>query len=409
MYFNEISFYKYCRMNSEETYKNTLIKFDLQTFLKNNEGITSLQLKKPYPDLYKLLAAQILLYPKAAKKLPLFTSRFCFLTSKSYEQSSSEALANYKASLFKGSVIIDLTGGLGIDDIAFSKIFENVVSVDSDKELNMLAEVNFMKLNIKNIERYTSSAETFIQKIITADLVYIDADRRMNSSGKKAITLHDSSPNIPGMMNRLFEISPVVLLKLSPLIDITYIKRTLKHVKEIRIVSLNGEVKEILVLLDISFKGESEAIAVEVLPNGGVIQFSSLYKKKILKEDQTEQKYFFEPAPALIKAGLVKSYAEHMGLNLLFKNNIYYTSGYKASDFFGRTFILLGQFPFSKSAFIKYLRENNITYANFSCRNFPVKPETLKKLFGITDGGEDYFFFITDDKKNKLVYHCRKI
>jgi hypothetical protein len=146
MYLNVNEFLNIAVMNHEEEYKNNLFKFDLQLFLEKYKGSSAVQLKKDFPDTYRLLASQLALYPKAAGKLPVFTSKFCYLTSKSYEQSSSEATADYKASMFKGNTLIDLTGGLGIDDIAFSRSFNRVISVDSDKELNKLAEVNFRKL-----------------------------------------------------------------------------------------------------------------------------------------------------------------------------------------------------------------------------------------------------------------------
>ncbi|MEO8513969.1 MAG: hypothetical protein ABI543_10445 [Ignavibacteria bacterium] len=396
-------------MSYEEEYKNNLFKFDLQSFLKNYEGYSSIQLKKEFPGTYKLLAAQLSLYSKAIDKLPLFTSKFCFMTSKAYEQSSSEAMARYKASLFKGNTLIDLSGGLGIDDIAFSRSFNNVMSIDSDEELNLLTEINLKKLGIKNIERITAKAEDFIAQDISADLLYIDADRRVTKTGKKAVTLHDSSPNIPVILSRLFEISPNILLKLSPLVDITYLKKALPNVKEIRVVSLNYEVKEILVSLDPSFNEEPVVIAVNVSINGKIQQFSSNHTIIENNSETGQQKYFFEPASSLIKAGLVKEYADYSGLLPITANNIYHTTGKLSDNLLGRMFSIVHQMPFGKSSFRKYLLESNIIKANISTRNFPVKPEELKKTFKLSDGGDEYFFFTTGDKRSKLVYHCRKI
>ncbi len=396
-------------MNSAEEYKNNLLKFELQSFLKEYYGSTSIQLKKNFPDTYKLLAAQLTLYPKAKDKLPLFISKFCYLTTKSYEQSSSEALANYKASLYSGETLIDLTGGLGIDDIAFSRSFKKVISVDSDKELNMLTKINLKKFGISNIERITSKAEDFIQQDLSADLIYIDADRRLTKSGKKAITLHDSSPDIPAMLNRIFEISGIILLKLSPLIDITYLNKVLPKVKEIRVVSLYNEVKEILVLIDSSFSGEPEVIAIEIPANGKIKQFSSNYPLKDNVSLAEDQNFFFEPSASLIKAGLVKLYADHLDLKPIAENNVYHTADTLPAEPFGRVFSIVDKMPFGKSSFSKFLLESNITKANISSRNIPVKPEEIKKVFNLTDGGNEYFFFTSDNQKNKLVYHCRKI
>ncbi len=402
-------------MSTAAEYKNNLLKFDLQSFLNFYTGYSALKLKSIFPDTYKLLASQLALYPKAVNKLTEFTSRFCYLTAKAYEQASSEAAAWYKASLFSGGVCIDLSGGLGIDDIAFSRKYHKVISVDCDSELNMIAEVNFTKMGISNITRLTAKAEEYIKNDITADIVYIDADRRETRSGKKAVTMHDSSPAIPAMIPRLFEISGTVLLKLSPLVDITYLKRSLPCIKDIRVVSVDSEVKEILVTLDKKFTGSPVIYAVNLSGNEfnkdpefkfKVQQFPAIENKAALS---SSGEFLFEAAPAIIKSGLLPGYAEYTGTNPVSKDNIYLTSGRLPADYFGRAFRIVSAFAFSKSALKKYLSENNITKANIASRCFPVKPSEIKKQFSISDGGEDYLFFTTGKDSLKLVYHCRKI
>ena len=396
-------------MSSPEEYKNNLLKFDLQSFLKDYAGASSLNLKKAFPDNYKLLAAQLALYPKANTKVPKFTSNYCYLTSKSYEQSSSEALAQYKASLFEGETLLDLSGGLGIDDIAFSTKFKRVVSIDSDSELNLIADVNFCKLGIQNIERITANAEDYINNVISADLVYIDADRRAVQSGKKSVTLHNSSPNILQMLNRLFEITPQILIKLSPLTDITYINKNLGILKEIRVISLENEVKEILVLLDRNHKDLQLITAVDIQSDGNVKEYSPSEISINETQPEEEQNYFFEPVAALAKAGIADGYAARNNYHKISARGKFYTSAKLPADSFGRVFRIVCHFQFGKSALVKYLRDNSIKHANVSSSNFPVKPEEIKKTFALKDGREDYFFFTTNDKKEKLFYHCRKL
>ncbi len=396
-------------MSSPEEYKNNLLKFDLQSFLQDYAGSTSLNLKKAFPDYYKLLAAQLALYPKAILKLPKITTNYCYLTPKSYEQSSSEALAQYKASLFEGETLLDLSGGLGIDDIAFSVKFKRIVSIDSDSELNLIADVNFSKLDIQNIERITANGEDYINSVISADLIYIDADRRVVQSGKKSVTLHNSSPNVLQMLNRLFDITPQVLIKLSPLTDITYIHKNLRNVKEVRVVSLENEVKEILVLLDKNHTGLPLITAVDIQSDGNVKEFSSSEISINETQPEEEQIYFFEPAAALAKAGLADAYAANNNYYKISARGKFYTSAKLPADSFGRIFRIVCHFPFGKSALVKYLQENSIQQANASASNFPVKPEEIKKTFAIKDGGIEYFFFTKNDKNEKLFFHCRKL
>lgn len=395
-------------MSSPEEYKNNLLKFDLQSFLKDYAGLSSLQLKKLFPDTYKLLSAQLALYPKAALKLPDFTSNCCYLTTKSYEQASSEALAKYKSSLYAGNTLIDLTGGLGIDDIAFSRKFRSVISVDPDEELNLLAEVNFAKLGINNITRVTSKAEEFILDYVSADLIYIDSDRRTDISGKKSVTLHNASPDIFKILNRLNEITPLILLKLSPLVDITYLRKSLKKIKEIRVISLENEVKEILVLLDRNQDRETKIAAVDIPKNGNVKEYFTGTGSSRVNLVSGEQNYFFEPSSSLIKSGLAGKYAAEHNLTAVSPGSLYFSSAIEQKGLMGRFFNIITKMPFSASVLKKYLSAQKISQANISCRNFPMKPEEIKKTCRLKDGGEEYFFFTSDKKKNKLFFHCRR-
>lgn len=398
-------------MNSHEEYKNNLLKFDLQSFLTDYRGYNILSLRKKFPGMYKLLAAQLALYDKAKKKLPLMTDNFCYFTTKSYEQASSEALAKYKASLVQGDKLIDLTGGIGSDDIAFSRCFKKIISVDKDSELNMLAEINFSKLGINNILRITASAEEFINGSQKADLIYIDADRKQGSSGKKSVALHDSSPDILKIIERLFEISPEIMLKLSPMADITYLKNNLSYIKEIQVVSLKNDVKEILVMLKNGFPDKLKVSAIELDTDGSKIlnQFSEPAVELNEPGFAENGKYFLEASNALIKSGLVNEYAALNELKLITVSSLFMITDKLLSKPFGRFFKLVSSFTFSKSALIKYLSENNIKSANITCRSFQAKPDEILKNFGLKDGGNDYFFFTAGENKKKLVFHCQKL
>lgn len=386
-------------------YKDNLINLDLKSILENYRIGDFPALKEAYPEYYFLLAEQIKLYPKAKEKLPKMAGNFCFFTTKSYEQSSSEKLADFKSNLFGGNLIIDLTGGLGVDDTAFAKSFRKVISIDNDPALNNIARTNFIKLGLKNIERITADSNEYIMQDLNADLIYIDADRRLSS--RKSIRLEDSEPNVLKILNRLWKISGNILLKLSPLADITYITKSFPHIKDIMVISLENEVKEILAHLDVSFSGEMLLKAADI-SNKGTKEFSAEIEKINIPMITGSKKYFYEPANCLIKAGLVNSYASIKKVNTISKNCAYLVSDNSVEDFFGKTFRIIHQMPFSKSMVSKYLKKNNITSANISKRNFPVGTDELRKAFRIKDGGDNFLFFTMDDDGNKLMYHCRK-
>ena len=397
-------------MNINSEYKNTLLNFDLKSFLKTHTQKDILSLRSKYPVIYRLLSQQVTIYPKAAKKLPSFIANFCWLTSKSYEQASSEILAEYKAGLFSGNTIIDLSAGLGADDAAFSRTFKNVISVDNDEELNFLAALNFKKLGIDNIERINSDALDFIRRNIKADLVYIDADRRTgrHADSKKSLLLQNSSPPVIEMLPRLFTISGNILLKLSPLADITYIKKTLIGIKKITVVSLDNEVKEILVHLNPAGNENILISAVDIKSNGEIKTFSRPAGNTCSVNYGSGGKYFYVPSPAIIKSGLTAHYAEYSGLYMIGKNSPYLTGLKLINEFSGKTFLILNSFNFSKSAFKNYLKTGNIRSASVAVKNFPLTPDEIKRQFKIKDGGDDYLFFTADNNRKRMVYHCRR-
>lgn len=386
-------------------YKDNLNNLDLKSILEEYTLNDLPALKNNYPENYFLLAEQIKLYPKAQEKLPAFAANYCFFTGKSYEQSSSESLALYKSGLFTGKTLLDLTGGLGVDDAAFASVFKKVVSVDVDKDLNNLVRINFQKLGIKNIERIDADAEEFIKNDIKAELIYIDADRRTND--KRMVTLENSKPDITKLLPRLYEISDSVLLKLSPLIDITYLAKSLQHISRISVVSLENEVKEILIQLKKNYIGKVILEAVDI-SKGKVKNYESEYPVNRISETINDGKYFYEPSNSIIKAGLVNNYANEKGLKLISKNGVFLSGSRLVHDFFGRKFIIIQQMPFSQKTINKYLREKQIVSANIKKRDFPLGSEQIRKMLQLKDGGLDYLFFTTSADKKKLLYHCRK-
>lgn len=386
---------------------NNIKNFDLKSFLTGSAGINIFNLKKEYSSLSVILAEQIEVYKKAASKLPVFTGNYCFFIKKSFEQASSERTALYKSTLFSGKTVLDLTGGLGVDDWAFSKSFESVISVDKDKILNELARINFEKLGLTNIKRIDADAYDFIKTSTVYDMIYADADRR--SAVKRAVTLDSSEPNVLKILPRLSEITSKILLKLSPMIDITYLLKSLPGIKDIYIISVSNEVKEVLALIHNNRDERISIHAIELGSNNKVKQFSAATGEKVKVNASDTGKYFYEPSVSIIKAGLVNEYAALNGLDPISENSVFLSGNVEIKDFIGRQFLIITQMTFGKSAIKKYLKEYNIVKANVSCRSFPVKEEEIKKRFGLPDGGDEYLFFTAGPEKQKMFYHCRKL
>lgn len=402
-----------------QKYKVTdeLLEFDLENFLskysESDPDKLILKLKSSWNENFDLsfLIHQLKLYKKCNDKIPSFVNTFCWLTPKSYEQASSELSALYKSSIFKGDKLLSVCGGLGVDDWAFSKTFSQVISLDLDDELNKLVRHNFRKLKIENFKRITTKAEDFIKEVnnSTYDLIYIDADRRSDSK-KKSFLFENSSPNVLEIIPVLFEQTETILIKLSPLIDLNYCKKIIPQISKIFVISVENEVKEVLLVLSKTNTKqiECEIQAVNIDPKGISSVFTAFEKEKNCTYIDNGI-YFIEPYLSIIKAGLVAEFSESINAKMISKNSNFLLSDSLVENSMGRFFKIVSILDFKKSELKKYLTSNCISKANISKRNFPLKVDELRKVLNLKDGGEDYIFFTQNSENKKLVYHCRKI
>jgi ubiquinone/menaquinone biosynthesis C-methylase UbiE len=362
-----------------------------------------------FPFDARWLAEQLGVYPKARYKIPSFTRHYCLFTAKSYEQASGESSAFYKSKLFKGKHLLDLTGGLGVDDWAFSKSFESVLSLDPDASLNRIARHNFRLLAANNISRIDARAEDFIKGAGHFDLVYLDADRRAGAG--RSIKPAAGSPDFFEIKERLFELSDRILIKCSPLLDIEYCIRNFEHIHHIYVVSVDAEVKELLCLLDKS-KKERPLISAVCLKSGSetVREFTGTHPlTKTGMRDAANAQFFFESDAAIIKAGLSAAYAYELGLSILAPHSNYLLGNHVPAAFMGRAFRVIDSFEFNQNRLRKYLTDHKIESANVAARNFPLRPEEISKKFRFKDGGETYLFFSENQEKIKYVFICEKL
>ncbi|MES2655168.1 MAG: class I SAM-dependent methyltransferase [Bacteroidota bacterium] len=359
---------------------------------------------------YNLLFETIVNYRKACHKVPTLALNYCWLPAKSYEQASSELTAFYKSGIVKGANVLDLCGGLGVDDIAFASTFAHVVSLDINEELNQIVNHNFKKIGLNNIKRLGLPAEDYLAANTTHfDLIYADADRRPDSNAKKFI-IEDCTPNIIALLPVIKQYSSKLLLKLSPLVDLSYIKSKFSNIETIYVVAVQNEVKEVLVLISFQESLATSTIAVNIIDKQTVESF--IYKddsvtNKVHLSDHAE--YFFEPNLAIIKAGLSSVYANYCGLKMLAENSHFFVGDNIPEGFMGRSFRVVNSMPFAKSTFKDYLKQKQLTKVNISKRNFPTTVAEIYKQFKLKEGGDDYLFFTQNAQNEKLFYHCEKI
>lgn len=217
-----------------------------------------------------LVATQIKYLQRARIKLPAYYAAQCILPPLSFEQASSEESASLKH--YTGHTCLDLTCGLGVDAFHFSKCFDQVVTVEQSAELCEIARINFERLQARNIRIITNTAEQYVadlnsgaESIGPIDLIYIDPARR-DSQGKKVWLLEDCSPNVTKLLPSLLQLSPLVVIKASPLFDIDEAFKLFGEKCSIEIISVRGECKEVLIEIRNSQKNSTD-VSSDNLPS----------------------------------------------------------------------------------------------------------------------------------------------
>ena len=315
-------------------------------------------------------------------------------------------MALYKSNVFKGNNVLVLAAGLGIDDWAFSFSFNQVLSIDSDIELNDISRYNFNALGRKNIKRIDGNVEEYLEEIkVKFDLIYIDPDRR-NEKGRQ-ILLSEHKPNVVELLPILFNLSPRVLIKCSPLYDFEMAISEIPSTSEVHSVSKYGEMKELLILAERENKNENiSIICSDILKENTINSYRTENKKAYnLKIADGLGTYLYEAGSCLVKMRKNHEYA--MDLNLLALDNsiAFYTSNNLNNQFIGRYFKIIKSINYNVKGCLKYLNDNRISKANIKARGLKFNTEELKKKLKLKDGGEDYIFVIPF-KNQTIMIHC---
>jgi len=384
---------------------------DIQEFIIQNTGadITKLALQKnPFPKVdWILILNQIEARSKAKEKLPTwFAEESIIYPSKiSVEQTSSEKTANYKASLISGESLIDLTGGFGVDDYYFSKKFKTITHCEINEELSAIVTHNFKQLKVENCTFYAGDSIHLLEESNQKyDWIYIDPSRRNDSKGK-VFMLKDCLPNVPELINFYFEKSDSILIKTAPLLDISAGLSELRNVKNVHIIALENEVKELLFEIHKGYTDEITLKTANILKEK-TETFEFFLSKEIRSLSYgLPQQYLYEPNPAIMKSGGFDEISTAFQIDKLHKHSHLYTSE-NLIEFPGRKFKIQKVISYSKNEMKNELANQQ---ANITTRNFPETVENIRKKWKIKNGGNLYCFFTTDVKDNKIVLICTKI
>lgn len=327
----------------------------------------------------------------------------------SIEQCSSQLTAEYKASLCSGNLLVDLTGGLGIDFSFMSRKTEHAIYVDFQNELVELAKHNFKTLGLDNVQIENSDGVDFLEKLEQmADVIYIDPARR-SSVGRKTVLIEDCTPNLIEIDDRLNTKSHKCIIKLSPMLDISQALNSLSNVVSVHVISIANECKELLLVKE-KTPMQLTINCINIKTNGAKEEFSfSLNQENaaVVSYADWVAHYLYEPNSSIMKAGGYKSIASHYHLKKLHPNSHLYTCDKFIEDFPGRVFIAKQVLSLNKKELKTHL--SSITQANITVRNFPLSVDEIRKQTRLKDGGTDYIFATTLFNEKKVLILCERI
>ena len=388
-----------------------ILNTGVQNYINKNieSDIMSVLLKKPlFEDITSQeLAQQIESKKKCKKKLPTWfnTPEIYYPKKINIEQTSSEVTAAYKSEIIKGESLIDLTGGLGIDSFFFSKKIAKIFHCEIDDKLAEIAAHNFNVLGAKNIQNFTQNGLDILKESEQHfDCIYVDPSRRNKEKGK-VFRLADCLPNIPAHLDLLFSRSNTVLIKTSPLLDFSIGIEELKFVKEIHVVAVANEVKELVWVLEKGFSKEIKIKTINFAKSGDqTLEFILSEEKNEVSAYSEALTYLYEPNAAILKSGAFKVIGNRFSLEKLHRHTHLYTSE-RQINFPGRCFKVEQMVSYNK----KGMKELNIKKANISTRNFPESVSSIRKRFKIKEGGTTFLFFLMNHEENYVILLCTKI
>lgn len=388
-----------------------LLQQNVQEFIEQHTNDDERQLllkKKSILDVpASLIAWQISGRKKARAKIPLYfnTRNIVYPPGVNLEQSSSEETAIFKASVLSDSLtsrnsLIDLTGGFGIDTLFFSKIFKQVNYVEPNAELLEYARHNHQVLGAHNVEYINSKAEAFLSSFAgQADCFFIDPSRRTNTN-QKTFRLAECEPDSVSLLPQIFEHSKNLLVKAAPLLDLQQGLLELKLVKNVWVVSVKNEVKELLFLCKKDCQGDPLITTINLSSGHDPFSFKISEEKTARVEFAEPLRYLYEPNASILKAGAFKTIAQKFSLDKLHPSTHLYTSEKLVNNFPGRIFKIEALLKADAKIALAYFPESK---ANVLTRNYPLTPDELKRKLKLQDGGEKYLVGCSGERKKFLI------
>lgn len=335
------------------------------------------------------------------------------------QQCSSEPLARFRKALAADAKsVIDLTGGLGVDCYFMGQGKESVTYVEASAEAVKAAQWNFNVLGVKNTTFVNQTAEEYVDHLVEqggrADLIFIDPSRR-GVNGERVYKLEDCAPDVTKLAPLMEKVADRIVVKLSPLLDISQTLAQLPNATDIYAIGHGGECKDIVVCLTPGRKDcERQTIHAITLDDDGECATHIRFTRSeecatagnIATSAPTAGDYLFVPSAAIMKAGPYNILSAQYGVKLIARGTHIYTSDADIADFPGRRFKVTGAFDLSKRS-IAGLRKTTDS-ASIAVRNFPLAADALRKKLKLGESSEHFLFGVTGSDGRPLLLLCAK-
>ena len=399
-----------------ETLQGYLNNSDFFEFISTNlnADTNALRLKK-FKDLTfdsKFAILQIECKKRIQKKLPELydTKTFLFPSILATEQCTAQEIAKFHSTLFdENELVLDMTAGLCVDAFYISKKVKHITALELNPDTALLSNFNMTNL-AKNITVLNQDCNDFINSTNqTFDSVFIDPARR-GDNNKRLFGLVDCQPNIIELIPTIKAKAKKLIIKASPMLDITQSINELQHqVSDTWVIGINNECKEVLFKVDLQSDNPITPVIHTINFEKGCIQ--ELSSNEIATKSTSVSPdcgmYLFEPNRCIMKAQIFGTLENNLNVSPIHHNSHLFVSTNKVDNFPGRSFIIEQIIPF-KSNELKHIKKEH-PQINVSVRNFKLSAEELKNKLKVKDGGEKYLFGTSDCNNNAILIICSKI
>ncbi len=320
----------------------------------------------------------------------------------SMEQCSSEQTARYKSRLVgSGSTLVDLTGGFGVDFAFLARGFGRAVYVERQEHLCAIARENFRLLGLSQAEVVCGDSADYLLSMSPVDVIYADPARR-DGHGARTYGISDCTPDVLALRDLLLAKAQYVLLKLSPMLDWRKAVGDLgeRCVREVHIVSVGNECKELLLLL-----GGGNGRRLFCVNDDHV--FEPTTQATPTPQTVHSPHYLYEPNASIMKAGCFDELSQHYGVAPIARDSHLFLSCDFVAGFPGRSFQIDAVTTMNKRDLKETL--HGLTQANVTVRNFPLTVAELRRRLKLSEGGSTYIFATTLATGDRRLFVCHKV